>query len=94
MVGTQVAMRWTDGTEAFFPSEFLREESPSAENKGEVDILGHRHGGDGPTKFPGVTVVGWEFTGNYAIRFSFSDGHNSGLYTWDFLWDLKNQLET
>jgi DUF971 family protein len=37
---------------------------------------------------PGVTIVGVEPVGNYAARFAFSDGHNSGLYTWKLLREL------
>ncbi|MFN5805603.1 MAG: gamma-butyrobetaine hydroxylase-like domain-containing protein [Opitutia bacterium] len=66
----------------------LREESPSAENKGEVDVLGRRWGGDGPRRFPGVTVTGWTQVGNYALSLEFSDGHRSGIYSWELLRSL------
>ena len=56
-----------------------------AENVGERDVLGNQYGGDGPKTFPGVTVLGWEQVGNYALRFDFSDGHRTGLYHYDFL---------
>ncbi|MBL9207686.1 MAG: DUF971 domain-containing protein, partial [Opitutaceae bacterium] len=45
----------------------------------------------GPRNFGGVTVVGWERVGNYAIRFDFSDGHRTGLYSYDYLRDLANR---
>jgi DUF971 family protein len=64
----------------------FRAASPSAENQGERDILGVRHGGvDGPYDYSNVSVQGWEIMGNYAIRFDFSDGHRSGLYAYDYL---------
>lgn len=85
LVGTEIALLWEDGAEHFLPSEYLREESPSAENKGETDIFGVRHGGDGPRLFPGVTVEGWNVVGNYAVAFHFSDGHRTGIYSWDYL---------
>ena len=62
--------------------------SPSASNIGERDILGVQHGGDGPKQFPGVAVIGWETVGNYALRFEFSDGHRTGLYSYDYLRQL------
>ena len=68
--------------------EKLRAASPSAENIGERDILENRYGGDGPKQFPGVTVTGWEQVGNYALRFDFSDGHRTGLYSYAYLLDL------
>lgn len=88
LIGQEVAIVWDDGRETYFGFEQLRAASPSASNQGEGDILGNRYGGDGPKTFPGVQVVGWERIGNYAIRFDFSDGHRTGLYTFDYLRQL------
>ena len=85
LIGEEVAIVWTDGAESYVAFEKLRAASPSAANLGETDILGNKYGGDGPKKFPGVQVVGWTQVGNYAIRFDFSDGHNTGLYSYDYL---------
>ncbi len=65
------------------PFEFLRVMSPSAEVRGhgpgqETLQTGKRH----------VEIKGIEPVGHYAIRPVFSDGHDSGLYTWDFLYQL------
>ena len=84
-IGEEIAILWPDSHESYFSHEYLREKSPSADNMGEVDILGHRHGGDGPKFFPGVRVVGWEMVGNYAVCFHFSDGHSTGLFSWPYL---------
>jgi DUF971 family protein len=85
LIGQEVAIVWDDGRESYFTFEQLRAASPSAANLGEHDILGNRYGGDGPKKFPGVQVLGWERVGNYALRFDFSDGHRTGLYSFDYL---------
>jgi DUF971 family protein len=85
IIGEEVAIAWDDGAETYYPFEKLRAASPSASNVGERDILGNRYGGDGPKKFPGVQVLGWERVGNYAVRFDFSDGHRTGLYSYDYL---------
>jgi DUF971 family protein len=85
LIGSEVAIVWDDGAESYLACEKLRAASPSASNLGEVDIFGHKYGGDGPKKFPGVQVVGWAIVGNYAVRFDFSDGHNTGLYSYDYL---------
>lgn len=85
LIGQEVAIVWDDGEESYFTFEKLRAASPSASNQGEQDILGNRYGGDGPKQFAGVTVTGWERVGNYAIRFDFSDGHRTGLYSYDYL---------
>jgi DUF971 family protein len=85
LIGPEVAIVWADGAESYVTCEKLRAASPSASNQGERDIFGHQYGGDGPKQFPGVTVTGWQQVGNYAIRFDFSDGHNTGLYSYDYL---------
>jgi DUF971 family protein len=92
LIGTELAIVWEDGSESYFPSEFLRKHSPSAQNIGEKDIFGQQYGGDGPKAFPGVTIQGWEFRGNYAIRPIFSDGHSSGLFSWNLLKELEAEL--
>ncbi|KAB2649353.1 MAG: DUF971 domain-containing protein [Verrucomicrobiota bacterium] len=85
LIGSEIAILWTDGAESYYSGEFLRAASPSADNLGERDIFGTQYGGDGPRHFPGVTVTHFEQVGNYAIRFDFSDGHRTGLYTYDYL---------
>ena len=89
LIGEEIAIVWDDGAESYFTFEKLRAASPSAETQGERDILGNQYGGGGLRKFPGVRVVGWAQVGNYAIRFDFSDGHRTGLYSYDYLRGLK-----
>lgn len=92
LIGAEVAIRWDDGLESYFPCERLRAASPSAETQGERDIFGHRYGGHGPKKFDGVTVLRWEQVGNYALRFDFSDGHRTGLYSFAYLRELAKTM--
>ena len=94
LIGDFVALRWDNDHEDVFPMEFLRANSPSAERAGEPDLFGNIRGGDPRTEFPGVRVVDWEWVGRYAIRFQFSDGHGSGLYTFDLLRRLGEQLNS
>ena len=91
LIGREVAIAWDDGAETFFPMDALRAASPSAEQQGEKDIFGQLHGGSNRKNFPGVGVTGWELVGNYAIRFDFSDGHKTGLYTYDYLVELARR---
>jgi DUF971 family protein len=67
-------------------AEYLRVESPSAEVRG--------HGG-GPkllvTGKEDVKIARLEPVGNYAVRIVFDDGHDSGLYGWDFLFKLGRE---
>lgn len=78
-----------DGAKFDIPFELLRVESPSAENKG--------HGG--ASKPPPVTgkanigVRSAEPVGRYAVRINFDDGHDTGLYSWDLLYELGRDRE-
>ena len=92
LIGAEVAIKWHDGTESYIPVERLRAASPSAETKGERDVFGHRYGGHEPRDFAGVTVTGWARVGNYALRFDFSDGHHTGIYSYEYLEKLAGQL--
>lgn len=71
------------------PAEYLRVESPSAE------VQGHRP--DEKQTVEGkqnVAITAIEPVGNYAVRIVFDDGHNSGLYTWDYLHELGSELDS
>jgi len=92
LIGTELAIVWEDDSESYFSSEFLRLHSPSAENIGEKDIFGNKYGGAEKKDFSGVTIQYWDFQGNYAIRPIFSDGHNSGIYSWEYLKALELKL--
>ncbi|MDZ4762370.1 MAG: gamma-butyrobetaine hydroxylase-like domain-containing protein [Alphaproteobacteria bacterium] len=84
----QLHIRYDDGYEAAIPYELLRVESPSAETKG--------HGANRPPPPPGkrgVGVTGAEPVGRYAVRIRFSDGHDTGLYSWGYLRELAEQAE-
>ena len=73
-----------DESEGEIPYRRLREASPSAEVRG--------HGSGPPQPQPPVpediSVIQAEPVGRYAVRIHFSDGHNSGLYTWALLHEL------
>jgi DUF971 family protein len=91
IIGNDLAIAWTDGSEDFIPMDKLRAWSPSAETTGERDLLGRKIGGSTQTSYAGVTVRNWRIVGGYAIQFDFSDGHNTGLYTFDYLKKLGQE---
>jgi DUF971 family protein len=91
-IGDEIAIKWSDGSEDYFPMERLRAYSPSAENMGEQDLLGNTYGGDARKTFPGVRVDGWQQVGGYAILFSFSDKHKTGIYSFDYLKEISRRL--
>ena len=88
LIGSEVAIRWSDGTESYITFATVRANSPSAEVKGEHDIFGHKYGGEAPQSHVGVEVRGWEQVGNYELRFDFTDGHRTGLYPYELLRQL------
>ena len=72
-----------DGAEFEIPYELLRIESPSAEVQGHS--AGEKRLMLGKAR---VDVTAAELVGRYAVRIKFDDGHNSGLFTWDWLYRL------
>ena len=94
LIGDEVAIRWNDDREDYFKMERLRAASPSAETLGEADLFGNVKGGDPRSSFPGVRVDDWEYVGSYAIRFHFTDGHNTGLYSFRYLRVLGDHLKS
>lgn len=69
-------------------AEFLRVHSPSAEVQG--------HGGEGgtlPLHKQSVAITAIEPVGNYAVKITFSDGHDTGLYSWDWLQELCREQD-
>jgi len=72
-----------EGARYKLPAEFLRVHSPSAEVRG--------HGPEQKVLQAGkknVGISGIEPVGQYAIKITFDDGHDSGLYTWEYLHEL------
>ena len=84
----QITLEYEDGTSFDLPFEYLRVYSPSAEVQG--------HGLDQGVLQTGkenVRVTSIEPIGHYALRFVFDDGHDTGLYTWEYLYELGAQQD-
>ena len=83
-----LTLTYSDGQEYTLPAEYLRVYSPSAEVRG--------HGEGNETLQFGkrlVTINTLEKSGNYALQIVFSDGHDSGIYSWDYLQALAEGYE-
>lgn len=85
----ELALTFADDQSFRLSAEFLRVHSPSAEVRGhgmQMPILqyGKKH----------VGINNIEGAGNYALKISFDDGHDTGLYTWEYLYNIgKNHDE-
>ena len=81
-------VKFNNNTECMLSCEFLRVYSPSAEVRG--------HGAGQETLQIGkenVNITAIEPIGNYAVKLVFSDGHDTGLYSWDYLYYLGKNYE-
>jgi DUF971 family protein len=78
-----------DGKAFSLPAEYLRVESPSAEVQG--------HGAGEKTIVPGrahVGIMDLEPVGNYAVRIKFDDLHDTGIFSWEYLYQLGIEHDT
>lgn len=82
----RVAFR--SGVSESLPAELLRVMSPSAEVQGHSPAERKLVPGKS-----GVTIQKIEPVGNYAVKLVFSDGHDTGLFTWPYLYDLARRRE-
>lgn len=83
---TALTVSYDSGERFALPAEYLRVESPSAE------VQGHGPGQKQiVTGKESVTITALEPVGNYAVRIVFDDGHDSGLFSWDYLHELGRE---
>lgn len=84
----KLEIEFDDGRRFEIPAELLRVESPSAEVQGhgpsqKVTVAGKRQ----------VGIVAVQPVGNYAVRIVFDDGHDTGIYSWSWLYRLGRDRE-
>ena len=79
----RLEVEFDNGVVYHYPAEFLRVESPSAEVQGHSPeqrqtVPGKRH----------VAITAVEPVGNYGVRLVFDDGHDTGIYSWKYLYEI------
>ena len=87
---------WADGGVSDYPIAYLRRMSPSADaremrkqmKRNPLTVL-PASSGSGP-----LTALDAELVGNYALRIRFSDGHHTGIYSWDYLRSIDPDAPT
>ena len=85
----RLEVSFDDGSRFLLPAEYLRVESPSAEVQG--------HSPDQRQTVPGKREIGIaaiEPVGNYAVRLTFDDGHDTGIFSWAYLHELGREHAT
>ena len=84
--GKVLELSFDNNDKFLIPAELLRVESPSAEVQG--------HGPNEKKILPGkqlVVILAVEQVGNYAVKLRFDDGHDTGIYSWKYLYHLGSQ---
>ncbi len=92
-----LTIQWRDGSESVYPIAHLRRHSPSAEarelreelERNPLAVLPTTTGSTAP-----LHAVDAELVGSYALRIRFSDGHDTGLYTWTYLRSIDPDAPT
>ena len=94
-----LTVEWSDGATSYYSIAYLRRMSPSAEmrelreeqKRNPLTVLpasAAKAGASGP-----LTALGAEMVGNYAIRIRFSDGHDTGIYSWVYLREIDPAMK-
>lgn len=84
-----LTIHWSDGRQSFYPIAHLRRMSPSADMvdlraqlaANPLTVLPQRLADAGNS----ITATDAQLVGNYALKIVFSDGHQSGIFSWDYL---------
>jgi len=85
-IGGELAIKWPDGRESFIPLEKLRRYCPCASCKGKTDVLGNVHKNpEQPLSATAFELVRILSVGSYAIQPVWTDGHATGIFSFDYL---------
>ena len=92
-VNDLMLFKWKDGLESYINLKILRENCPCADCEGEKDVFGNIYKGDTkPMNENSFLLKGIQPVGYYALRPFWNDGHHSGIYSFEFLRTLCENL--
>ena len=92
-VNDLMLFKWEDGLESYINLKILREKCPCADCEGEKDVFGNIYKGDTkPMDENSFLLKGIQPVGYYALRPFWNDGHHSGIYSFEFLRTLCENL--
>lgn len=85
IIGNELALAWSDGTENYLPLQKLREACPCAACEGEPDVMGNKLQPSRQLIPESFLLKKYEYVGGYGIQFFWGDGHSSGIYSVAYL---------
>ena len=92
-VNDLMLFKWEDGLESYINLKVLREKCPCANCEGEKDVFGNIYKGETkPMNENSFLLKGIQPVGYYALRPFWNDGHHSGIYSFEFLRTLCENL--
>jgi DUF971 family protein len=84
-IGNELAIQWNDGCESYFNLETLRRACPCAACGGEPDVLGNIARPEVSYAPESFQLASFNIVGGYALQPRWRDGHDTGLYTFQYL---------
>jgi DUF971 family protein len=84
-IGNELAIQWNDGTESYLDLQFLRRACPCAACGGEPDVLGNISRPLVSYTPESFQLASFNVVGGYALQPRWRDGHDTGLYTFQYL---------
>ena len=91
IIGSELAIRWSDRTESYIPLQSLREHCPCAGCKGEVDVMGNLYKAEPKQlRAESFKVQRLNMVGGSGLNPIWQDGHSSGIYSFDYLRKLAS----
>lgn len=90
-----LTIEWADGATSYYTIAYLRRMSPSADMRQLRDEMQSNPLAVLPSSGTGgpVTAVDAELVGNYALKIRFSDGHETGIYSWTYLREIDPAVQ-
>lgn len=85
LIGGEFAIQWSDDQESYLPLERFRRACPCASCGGEPDVLGNISRPNVTYNDASFDLRGWQMVGGYALQPLWGDGHNTGLYSFQYL---------
>jgi len=92
-IGQELAISWNDGAESYIGLEFLRRVCPCAGCGGEPDVLGNISRPNVTYSENSFELRGFTLVGGYALQPQWADGHNTGIYSFQYLRRLAEPVK-